>query len=419
MRSNLSKRTGIINDKTLIVTVDIGKIKHTGYGRCPDGSEISSFEFFNNGRGFTEFWAKVAAMMHTKQLSEVLVGFESTGPYAEPLMHFLSNKGVRLVQVNCAHTKKIKEVYDNSPNKTDAKDPKVIADLLELGRFLSVVIPAGAAAELRRLSHARERHLERLKTLYNQLHDLVFLIFPEFLEVMKHLHTKSSHYLLELAPTPQAIMALGCGELTRTLERISRGHLGRKQAEALYAAASQSVGLHAGQNGMVEELRQLLHLIAGCETFMVQLEQKLAEGLQGVPYSHCLLSIKGVGVVTIAGLIGEVGEFNNFTTIAELMKYAGLNLYELSSGRQKGRRRISKHGRPLLRKLLYFAALNVVRQGGILHRHYQSYLQRGMPRLKALVAIARKLLGIMFALVRDHSEYRVDYLNFPLLQPAA
>jgi len=419
MKSNLGKRTGIVNDQVLIVTVDIGKITHTGYARCPDGTELCAFEFFNNGCGFTKFWAKVSAMMQAKQLREVMVGFESTGPYAEPLMHFLRKKDARLVQVNGAHTKKIKELYDNSPNKTDSKDPKVIADLLELGRFLSVVIPEGVAAELRRLSHARERHLERLKTVYNQLHDLVFLIFPEFLEVMKKLKSKSSRQLLELAPTPQAIGTLGCDELTRSLQRISHGHLGKRQAEALYAAANASVGLHVGQNGMVAELKQLLQLIASCEEFISQLEQKLSAGLQAVPYSRCLLSIKGVGVVTVAGLIGEVGEFGNFTKIDELMKYAGLNLFELSSGRRKGRRRISKRGRPLIRKLLYFAALNVIRKGGILHRHYQSYIQRGMPRLKALVAICRKLLGIMFALVRDHSEYQIEYSNFPLLKQAA
>jgi len=419
MRSNLSKRTGIINRQTLIVTVDIGKSTHTGYGRCPDGTEIPTFEFFNNGRGFTKFWAKVMAMMHAKQLTEVIVGFESTGPYAEPLMHFLSKKGVRLVQVNGAHTKKFKDVCGNSPNKTDAKDPNVIADLLEMGRFLSVVIPEGSAAELRRLSHARERHLERLKTLYNQLHALVFLMFPEFLEVMKKLKTKSSRHLLEIASTPQAILALGCDELTRILRRVSHGRLAEKRAQALYVAASESVGLVAGQKGMVAELEQLLQLIALCESSIAQLEQQLAEELKAVPYSRCLLSIKGVGVVTVAGLIGEVGEFSNFTTIDQLMKYAGLNLYELSSGRHQGRRRISKRGRPLMRKLLYFATLNVVHKGGILHRQYQSYLQRGMPRLKALVAICRKLLGIMFALVRDHSEYQTEYSNYPLLKQAA
>jgi transposase len=420
MRSNLSKHTGIINKQTLIVTVDIGKRIHSGYARYrEDETEIPPFEFFNDGRGFTKFWAKVTAMMHAKQLTEVTVGFESTGPYAEPLMHFLSKRKARLVQVNGAHVKRFKEVCDNSPNKTDAKDPKVIADLLEIGRFLSVVIPEGTAAELRRLSHARERHLERLKTLYNQAHALVATIFPEFLEVMKNLKTKTARFLLEFMPTPQAIIALSREELAQVIRRKSRGRFTANRAAALHAAASESVGIRAGQNGIVEELKQLLQLISLCETQVKQLEKNLANELRAVPYSHCLLSIRRIGVVTVAGLIGEVGDFGKFSTIDELLKYAGLNLFELSSGRHKGRRRISKRGRSLIRKLLYFATLNVVRKGGILHQQYQSYIQRGMPRLKALVAICRKLLGIMFALVRDHSEYQLEYSKYPLLKQAA
>ena len=62
-----------------------------------------------------------------------------------------------------------------------------------------------------------------------------------------------------------------------------------------------------------------------------------------------------------------------------------------------------------MRKLLYFAALNTVKKGGAMHQWYQSACDRGMPRLKALVAVSRKLLSILFALVRDHSDYVPNY----------
>ena len=94
---------------------------------------------------------------------------------------------------------------------------------------------------------------------------------------------------------------------------------------------------------------------------------------------------------------------------AYLCKLAGLDLFEVSSGQHQGQRHISKRGRALMRKLLYFAALNAVRKNGILHHTYQRYLNRGMLKKKALVAISRKLLGIMFALVRDHSQYVWGY----------
>ncbi len=76
-----------------------------------------------------------------------------------------------------------------------------------------------------------------------------------------------------------------------------------------------------------------------------------------------ILSLKGIGTVTAAGLIGEVGDFSKFATISEVMKLAGLDLYEVSSGKHRGKLRISKRGRPLMRKLLYFAALEHCPEG--------------------------------------------------------
>jgi len=61
------------------------------------------------------------------------------------------------------------------------------------------------------------------------------------------------------------------------------------------------------------------------------------------------------------------------------------------------------------RKLLFFAAINMVRQNGLMRPFYQRLVGRGMRRIKALVAVARKLLGILFALVRDHQVYIPDY----------
>jgi transposase len=110
----------------------------------------------------------------------VIVGYESTGPYAEPLIHYLRQKSVKLVQVNPLHTKKMKEINDNSPLKSDQKDPRVIADVIRLGRALSVVIPEGDAAYLRRLNNVRERHVRERTSLLNQLQQFVFLLFPEF-----------------------------------------------------------------------------------------------------------------------------------------------------------------------------------------------------------------------------------------------
>jgi transposase len=170
---------------------------------------------------------------------------------------------------------------------------------------------------------------------------------------------------------------------------------------------------------MLLELEEILREINHANQFIQKVEKDMSQCLKQIPYSGSLLSLKGIGRVTVAGLIGEVGDFDQFHTLPEVMKLAGLTLYEISSGKHQGIRRISKRGRSFLRKLLYFAALNMVRKKGVMYTPYQRLLQRGMPRTKALVAIARKLLRILFALARDRSQYIQNYSPLKHLDRAA
>jgi len=413
-----TKKLKTINEKTLIATVDLGKISNMGYWRCPNGTEAKPFEFSNNHRGFMTFWNHISAAKERYGLSETVVGFESTGCYGEPLLHFLRAKKVPVVQVNPMHTKRLKELQGNSPNKTDRKDPKVIADIIGLGHSLTLVVPEGPAAELRRLTQARERSLQRRTALFNQLQKLVFVIFPEYSQVMKDVKTKSSQYLLKHFPTPQSILQCGLSGLTETLRRVSRGKLGKARARMLYAASRESVGIREGRESILLEISEILSQLASLQGFIVTLEGKMSYYLEEIPSSRYLLSMKGIGKITAAGLYGEVGDFSKFRTIAEITKLAGLDLYELSSGKHQGNRHISKRGRPLMRKLLYFAALNTVRKSGVMHARYHSYLARGMLRQKALVAIARKILRVIFSLVRNHREFILEETAIPILQAA-
>lgn len=409
MKNSNTKKVRRLNEETLLVTIDIGMTMNTGYCRCPNGAEIKPFDFSNGRSGFDEFWDRVCQTKKANNLKEVVVGCESTGPYAEPLLSFLRRKEVKLVQVNPFHTKRLKELQGNSPGKTDKKDPKVIADIIELGHALTVVVPEGPAAELRRLTAARERSIQRRTALLNQLHSLLFIIFPEFLRVMKDIGNKTSQYLLKLCCTPEGIIAQGVDALAGILKTISRGNIGRERAEELYKTARASVGVREGQKSIALEVSALVAALGETDRFIAVLEGEMDKHLGEIPYSRTILSIKGIGTIITAGLIGEIGDFGQFRTIGELMKLAGLDLYEISSGQHKGKKRISKRGRRLLRKLLFYAAIGAVRKGGIMHECYQKYIQKGMLKMKALIAIARKLLRIICALVREQTLFVANY----------
>ena len=409
MRQAKTGKVKFVKDDTLIVAKDVGMEMNHGYCTTPDGRDIRPFKFDNTREGMDKLWGMVMASKNRFQCEGIIVGYESTGPYGEPMVHYLMKKPVMLVQVNPMHTKRVKEISDNSPLKTDDKDPRVIADIIKLGRALSIVIPEGDAAYLWRLNNSRERHIRERTALLNQLQQLVFLLFPEFKKVMKDIRCKTPIYLLKKYLTPMAISVLDKDTLGEEMRKKSRGKFKEQHAERLISFAKNTVGIKEGVLGLSMDIQHILIQLEMLNTLIVEIESEMETALGRIPYSSKLLSIKGLGVVSVAGIIGEIGDFSKFQTRSEIMKLAGLDLYEISSGKWKGRRKISKRGRSLLRKILYYAAIQTIRNNGILHDYYTRLTERGMKRMMALVAVSRKLLGIIYAIVRDDSEYIANF----------
>jgi transposase len=409
MRGIRGKRVKMVKEGTLLVTIDIGMTSNTGYCTTVDGRDTKPFKFGNTREGLDVFWSMLLTSKNRFCCSEVVVGYESTGPYAEPLVHYLMDKPVTIVQVNPMHTKRIKELNDNSPLKTDDKDPRVIADVLRLGHALSVVVPEGDAAYLRRLNNARERHVGERTALLNQLQQLVFLIFPEFKTVFNDVTVKTARHILKNYTTPERIGTLHKDSLGEEIRKRSMGKFGVRQAELLISLARDTIGIKEGVAGIVLDIHHILVQLETVNAFIEEIEAEMAKALERIPCSMRILSMKGLGVVTVAGLIGEVGDFSKFRTQSEIMKLAGLDLYEISSGKRKGQKRISKRGRSLLRKILYNAAVGTIRKNGIMCTQYEKLIGRGMKRTPALIVIAKKLLRIIHAMLRDDRDYIRNY----------
>ncbi|MBU1055409.1 MAG: IS110 family transposase [Proteobacteria bacterium] len=317
------------------------------------------------------------------------------------------------------HTKKVKELSDNSPLKTDDKDPRVIADIIRWGHALSIVIPEGDAAYLRRLNNSRERHVRERTALVNQLQQLVFLLFPEFKKVMKDIKCRTPLYLLKKYPTPDAISVLDKKLLGEEMRKRSRGKFKEQHADMLISLAKNTIGIREGILGLSMDIQHILVQLEMLKNLISEIESEMEITLGRITYSSKLLFIKGLGVVSVAGIIGEIGDFKKFKTRSEIMKLAGLDLYEISSGKMKGQRRISKRGRSLLRKILYYTAIQTIRKNGIMYDYYTRLTSRGMKRMVALVAVSRKLLGIIYAIVRDDSEYSINFKKKQVIKKAA
>ena len=123
-----------------------------------------------------------------------------------------------------------------------------------------------------------------------------------------------------------------------------------------------------------------------------------------------LLTIKGVGLITIATIIAETLGFEHFHSIKQVVSYAGYDVVERQSGTSvKGKTRISKKGNRYIRNILYFPAMVSCRFNPELKATYLRIIKNKPSKMVGQVAIQRKLLALIYTLWKKDSEYIEGY----------
>lgn len=402
---------GLSLSKILIGSIDLSKREHHGCCFTIDGKTEKVINFSNDETGAEKYWSYLEKAKEENGLDNIVISAESTGSYGEGLLNWYREKGAKILLVNPKHTKRLKELTDNSPGKTDKKDPLVIGSILKWGGGQKPLEITGSIAELRSLSHNRERQKVSLSRYYNQLESQVVRIFPEFLIVMKGLKTKTAKGLLKDYPDPQQIKALGKLQLIEKLQQLSRGKLSEQRGHDLYEAAKCSIGIKSGIRSISLEIKMLVASITQTEDQIKAIERLMNEELKQISWSEYLTSVPGISIVSAAILIGEIGDFKKIKSAKALEKLSGLNLYEISSGNHKGSKRISKRGRVLLRKILYMVSLGMVKKNGIFRSTYEKHKTKGMKSPQAIVAVSRKLIRVIYALVTKEQKYQKQGKN--------
>ena len=410
-----------VTETTLVVGVDIGSQYH--YARAFDwrGIEITrkAFRFSNDLDGYEVFetWVRETAEKSAKM--EVLIGCEPTGHYWYTLASYVRQHGMKLAFVNPYHVKQSKEMDDNSPRKTDEKDPKTIAKLVTEGRYSFPYIPEGIYAELREAMSVRDQIVKALNAAANRIQRWLTIYFPEYLKVYKVFDSVSGLTVLRQAPLPEDVVKLGADGIVGLWHEKKIRAVGKKRAQTLIEAAQSSIGMPGGNCARID-LRILLEDYFTKRKQLERITAVLQEETLKVPNVEKLLAIKGIGIITVAGFLAEVGDIGRFQSPKQIQKLAGLEPKENSSGKHKGRTSISKRGRRKLRRLLFQAALPLIRSNEDFREVYVYYTTRRDNPLKgmqAMIAVSCKLIRIFYALLTHGYEYSSTRFRADILRP--
>jgi transposase len=403
--TSLAKRA-LAQQAAACVGVDAGKFSHALVVR-PHGAEDSKpFAFPTTRAGFDEAVAYIRSLVPTAPLGDLLVGIEFAGSYGFTFAHYLDQLGLAVVSVLPASTKRWKDVIHGQPLKTDPKDALVIVDLLAQGQFVAFPFLKPAYADLRYLATARERLSLRRRAVISQVRSLLQVVFPEYEDVFPHLLKKTPLRLLRAYPSPQDLLAAPKRRVLKFLRTTSRGKVGMETYSVLVEAARATVGLPGAQSTLRNDIARALDRLTLYEEQITAIELEMTEALTAVPEAPYLLSIPMVAPVTAAIFLGSIGDPQAYEAADQVIKVAGLSLIERSSGMLHGTKRISKRGRPLLRAAAYMFAVRSVSEGGLFRAEYEALLERnGEKRVKALVAVMRSALRLMFSIARDRRSF--------------
>jgi len=389
----------------LVVGVDTGKRRHVAALRAPGRSVEKRVPFDNDRKGFQRLAEEVDQYRERMKLTRVVLGVEPTGHYWLPLAYWWEENQGPVVLVNPMHTKRAKELEDNSPLKNDPKDAAVISWLISDAKYRECHLPRGIFATLQNLVQQRARCGNDEGRLVNQLHQTVEHIFPELEQAFSSFRVKSCREMLLRYADPEVVAQMRAEDLGKQLREWSRGKLGEERAEKIIGLARESVGLREGKAAINSEVQRLVRRLALVGEERKDLEDKIKNCLPEVPGAALLLSVPDFGVWTVAAILAQTGDLRNYEHPDQVIKLSGLNLYEISSGQHKGRVRITKRGQAAFRKILYMAALRACRRRGALHSYYESLVGRGLAPTSALVAIMRKLLRVTWTLVKKSQRF--------------
>ena len=410
MTNSQDLKFNAIENTDAIVGVDIAKNVHWAGMILPNGKEIKkSFSFNNNKKGFESLVETVKNVLTMLNIEKVIIGMEPTGHYWKAFARYLQKiEWMTVVTVNPFHVKSSKEFDDNCQTKSDKKDCITIARLIKDARFFEPYLPEGVWAELRNLSNTRAELVRKQNAVKNRMIATMDEYFPEYTSAIK-IFSRTSEEILKKCPFPEDIKSLGKEKLLKHIkETVKRGY-SKKQVETIYELAEESIGT---TEGIISAKFQLEMYRKEAELLMEQIEkaeEKLEEQLKETGYYESLISIQGVGIVSAAMLIGEIGDINRFDSYEQIRRYAGLNLVENSSGTHKGKTTISKRGRGLLRSILYRMAFTMISKNEEMKELYKYLTTRKENQLKkkqAIVAIIGKILQIIYAVVTKNEEYK-------------
>ena len=384
----------------IFIGIDIAKSNHFASAVNSDGEVlVEPFKFSNNDEGFQKF----INSFKNFEITDCLVGLESTGIYGDNLTAFLFEKGFKIGRINPIQTDSLRS-SNIRKTKNDKIDTFLISQCLMLNHYTVVTKNDIELIKLKTICRFKcdiQKSQSKAKT---QLVNCLDIAFPELSNFFNgNLHIKSSYALLSKYPTAKIIAHVKLKTLTNLLYSASKGHFKENKAIALRELAKHSIAMDNPAIGiqikmLIEQIQMLQKQIDLLDIDISNIMEQLDSPISSIP---------GIGTWLGAIIISEIGDINRFSSPKKLLAFAGLDPSVRQSGNFNAiNAKMSKRGSKHLRFAIGRAAQLIIWNDDTFYQYYSTKLAQGKSYLNAIGHVTHKLTRVIFKLLTTNTTFK-------------
>ncbi|MDQ5828335.1 MAG: IS110 family transposase [Actinomycetota bacterium] len=378
--------------------VDAGKESHWAHMLDASGTQLLSRRVENDEADLSKLIDDALLVAE-----EVVWAVDQLGGGAALLLALLWERNQRVLYVPGLTVDRARDTY-RGESKTDARDAHIVADQARMRSDLGELEPGEEEIAELQLLLARRRDLvtDQSRTI-TRLREALLALFPA-LERALDLNSKGPLTLLTHYQTPAQLRRAGHKRVAIYLRNRDVKGSNKVADKALAAAKTQSVTLPAQDvaASIVAELaREVLALKERVESIDEELEQRFFAR----PEALILTSLPGMGPILGAEFLVAVGDICAFSSADRLAAYAGLVPAARDSGKRVGNYRRMRGGNKVLKRVFYQSAFASLRASPESRAFYDRKRAEGKRHTQAMVALARRRVNVLWAMLRDGTTF--------------
>jgi len=400
----------MIRENLLYIGADLHKESHTFVLVNCWNEHLKTITIDNKPSEFTKLWQKVQRVAIKHNLQPVY-GLENSYGYGRSLAVWLIEKRAIVKDVNPSLA------YDQRKSapimeKNDEHDAYSVATVL-INQFhkLPDAKPEDAYWTLGQLVTRREVLVKDGVRLKNGLHSHVFVAYPSYHQFFSEVDGKTAMYFWKTYPSPMHLKDKSAEDLLCEFKSVVPGTRKNKAQLILECVQNDGDTYRDFQESRDFITRSLARCLEKQKEELSFIDTEIKRMLEFFPYK--LTTLPGVDVVTAAKLIAEIGNIDRFKNADKLARFAGISPVKFSSA-GKGKDVSTKQGNRYLNGVFYFMAVTMVsvRPGTkipfqpIFRDYFLRKLSEGKTKSQALVCIMRRLVSIIFGMMKNRTEYR-------------